>query len=171
MESPAAAANGTSPEMPLAAATASNQGFLDARMAGTPPRPVSRPAPTIHHAASSGNRGSRPSRPDLPTGRYSALATIDFPRPMGHGSPIGDSIGMKMASQPFRSGICDQHHLYHANGPRLPCREHRPGPHVVCTTAKPGFYSGPTPRLQRFNHPFDQNGHRRPSRLLKPFLR
>ena len=31
-----------------------------------------------------------------------------------------------LASQPFRRSIRIQHHLEYANGPRLPCREHRP---------------------------------------------
>ena len=67
--------------------------------------------------------GTTPQPPDLPTGQK--------------------------ASQPFRTGIVPGTTRKHANGPRLPCRGHRPSSRMVCTTPEPGFYSGPTPRLQR----------------------
>jgi hypothetical protein len=103
----------------------------------------------------------------------------------------------QLASQPFRCGFLEptqavhhccrfrphgiytpinrprsvQHHLEHTNGPRLPCRDTAQARTWFFPTHTPSFYSGPTPRLQHFNHLPDQGRHRRPSRLLKPFLR
>jgi hypothetical protein len=139
----AAAANNTSPEMPLAAATASNQGF--GQLGNSP--------------------AARPS--DRPSNGQSALSLW------------------------FRV----QHHLQHANGPRLPCRSTAQVRTWLAPRLNPASTQAPLPESSIFlssnagmsqqrmpprptaspgqyksTHP-TLGGHRRPSRPLDSFLR
>ena len=77
----------------------------------------------------------------------------------------------KSARQPFRRDSAPQHHLsVHQRQPTaLPvCR-----PNWLPTSVSNslGFYSGHSPRLQGLKHFADHAKHRKPLRLLKPFLR
>lgn len=50
-----------------------------------------------------------------------------------------------LASQPFRRGIRIQHHLEYVNGPRLPCREHRPRTRHVSPCGNSASTQAPLP--------------------------
>ena len=119
----AAAANDTSPEMPLAAATASNQGFT--RLGNSP--------------------AARPSdRPLLPL-----PPRLTFHGPCRK-LPIRVSIGSKKwPVSPFVVVSCPAPPVTRQRAATALPR-HRPGSHAVLTTPAPGSYSGPTPRVEHF---------------------
>jgi hypothetical protein len=143
LHSPAAAASDASPETPLATATASSQGFLDVRTTCRRFQPLTG-RPRLLAMQYPRATEATPQPPDLPT-------------------------GLK-ASQPFRTGIVPGTTRKHANGPRLPCRGHRPSSCMVCTTPA-RLLLRPHSQTSAFDTCPTKGRHRRPSRPLKSFLR
>ena len=169
LHSSAAAANDTSPEMPLAAATASNQGFT--------------------------RLGNSPAAPTFRSAIAPATAKVDFPRPMPQIANPRQYRKQEMASQPFRRGFVSSttcntptgrdclaatpprfaRGSHHARSP-APTQAPLPESSIFLsssagtppqltpprTTASPGQYKSTHPTI---------GGHRRPSRPLDSFLR
>ncbi len=67
---------------------------------------------------------------------------LTFAQPMNQGRPTG---GPKWGQSSRRTGYFSrQTSIERTNGPRLPCREHRPSRHMVAAMPRPGFFSDPT---------------------------
>lgn len=192
-ESPAATANDTSPEMPLAAATVSSSRIMDepgnapaarsldwhwsVMRPNEPLRTIALNDRSVHrHTANIASQPFRCGSLDCTTGirRFSCGPRStrhhpNWPRCFRR-AVFRDETPRKTRSPRTRT-------KKYANGPRLPCRSTARTPSMVETMPEPGFYSGPTPRLQRFAvRPrsftrVTKHGHRRPDRPLKSFLR
>lgn len=116
----------TLPRCPPATDTASNHrlflGVCKTRLSGQPLREGEIVGPATQEATEDSLQS-----PDLPIGQvFRSRRDRHSTTQKSWAVDSHQQQELSLASQPFRCDIRIQHHLEYANGPRLPCREHRP---------------------------------------------